>query len=109
MSRVPYVWHWPGTPGGYVPVIAEELAAEQAKAEATRAKFGKSQQALAGQASKAAQKGKSMPGGSKASEEAVARYKARGLEIDARAEAAKGKAPPALKRPPKRIKKPTPV
>lgn len=30
MSATPYKWAWPGTPGGYQPVIAAEFAAAYA-------------------------------------------------------------------------------
>lgn len=31
----PYVWFWPGTPGGYVPVLGDAIAAEARKKKAS--------------------------------------------------------------------------
>jgi hypothetical protein len=52
-TRHTYTAIWPGQPGGYVPTVADEMASAEAKAAATREKFGAQQKKLAGKASKA--------------------------------------------------------
>ena len=32
-ARVTYAWVWPGRPGGYVPVLADQFLAEKARRE----------------------------------------------------------------------------
>lgn len=89
--HVTYVWHWPGTPGGYEPVIANELMAEKARAEeAKKARAAKVGQQSAARIYKRKKTpaglrlpsaGRSIIGISAKANAAVAAYEKRGLEM----------------------------
>ena len=83
----PYLAIWPGQPGGYVPVLADQLLQEpgvQARAAAWRA--GLTADPTAPPKPTTAMH---MHGMSEAGDAAIRRYRAKGLELEAKHEAIK--------------------
>lgn len=94
----PYTWIWPGQPGGYVPVIAAELAADTGVQ--ARAKQASGEDAVEPRKPpKPVRTVRSIHGISAKADAAVAAYQARAKEIEARA-------PAQAKRKPSRGPKP---